>query len=881
MIIENNTKLIQKLIRNISLMFLLLIFSVALLQAQEVEEVVVQGTFIPDEKRDTSEISAILDSSEIERTGDDNIAVALTRLTGLSLVRGKYVYVRGLGERYSAATLNGLGLPSPEPLKRVVPLDLFPTQIVESSIVQKTYSADMPGEFGGGIIEINTKVVPDDRVLNLSFSSGFNSAASLKDGLLYEGGSDDDFGYDDGTRNIPNFIQNAINQNKKLDRSNFTTFELANAGREFENSNLWVIQEGNIPLDSSANLTFGNQIDASNFEDIFNASGLSMGYIATFGIRNSWDHKEGIRQTGDIQGQGDGTSNVIISNDKTFRSTSNDVTTYGMVVLGAETDATEIKYTGLKIHKGSKEARILEGYDSSDSGNVREDFTEFFERELTNHQLNFSTYFDNGMTLEIKGSTGEASRNAPYERVVFYEDTNDLGYWRYDVNTGRNQTQFSYVEDEIDNIGIDLQIPLTISDTEVELKFGSELKENYREAEVRSFRFLAEGGPIPTEGLDNRIDYIFADKNFDPSRLIVIENTAASSPAGYLGDLKTKAFYISADAYLNENFRLALGLRNEHGEQSVNTYDVFQPNDGSIERLIDESYSLPSFTLTYLPDFDENLQLRFGVSKTIARPTFRELSPTLFVDVDTDRVVAGSLYLENSEIDNIDLRLEYYWGFNQFATIGFFVKDIEKPIEEVVNESGDLVITSFQNVPAAELRGFEIEYERLFDSLLPNLNWAKTKEFLIKMNFTQTESEVVYAADDVYINSQGAPVPASNLFLNGRDTRLQGQSDQIANLQFGYDDLQNGSSATLIINYVSDRVRARGIDVLPDVIEEPPLLVDFVYSRDISFSNNDMSISLELRNLLDEEYYAAMANTAIYDQYDLGRSISIGFKFNF
>ncbi|EJP72683.1 MAG: TonB-dependent receptor [SAR86 cluster bacterium SAR86B] len=93
--------------------------------------------------------------------------------------------------------------------------------------------------------------------------------------------------------------------------------------------------------------------------------------------------------------------------------------------------------------------------------------------------------------------------------------------------------------------------------------------------------------------------------------------------------------------------------------------------------------------------------------------------------------------------------------------------------------------------------------------------------------------------------------------------------------------MQNGSSATLIINYVSDRVRARGIDVLPDVIEEPPLLVDFVYSRDISFSNNDMSISLELRNLLDEEYYAAMANTAIYDQYDLGRSVSIGFKFNF
>ena len=876
-----NLKMKDKVAKNIFLTALLIITSSSLLQAQDVEEVVVQGSFIPDEKRDTSEISAILDSSEIERTGDDNIAVALTRLTGLSLVRGKYVYVRGLGERYSAATLNGLGLPSPEPLKRVVPLDLFPTQIVESSVVQKTYSADMPGEFGGGIIEINTKAVPDERVLSLSFSSGFNSATSLQDGLLYDGGSDDDLGYDDGTRNIPNFIQNAISQNKKLDRSNFTTFELANAGREFENSNLWVIQNGNVPLDSSVNLTFGNKLDTANISDIINVDNLSIGYIATFGSRSSWDTKDGIRQTGDIQGQGDGTSTVIISNDKTFKSTSNDVTTYGMLVLGAETDYSELKYTGLKIHKGSKEARVLQGYDSSDSGNVREDFTEFFERELTNHQINYSTYFDNGMTLDVKGSVGEASREAPYERVVFYEDTNDLGYWRYDVNTGRNQTQFSYVNDEIDSFGFDLTLPITIGDSDVELKIGSEVKQNYREAEVRSYRFLAEGGPIPTDGLDNRIDYIFADNNFDPSRLIVIENTAASSPAGYLGDLETKAFYVSADAYLNENFRLAVGVRNEDGEQSVNTYDVFQPNDGSIEKLIDESYALPSFTLTYLPDFDENLQVRLGVSQTIARPTFRELSPTLFVDVDTDRVVAGSLYLENSEIDNIDLRFEYYWGLNQFATFGLFMKDINKPIEEVVNESGDLIITSFQNVPSAELTGFEIEYERVFDELFSGFSWANSKEFLLKINFTQTESEVVYGPNDVYINSQGASVPASNLFLNGRDTRLQGQSDQIANLQFGFDDLQNGSSATLIVNYVSDRVRARGIDVLPDVIEEPPLLVDFVYSRDISFNDSDLTVSVEMRNLLDEEYYAAMADTAIYDQYELGRSISLGFKFNF
>ena len=863
-----------------------LVYSLILLStlviSQEVEEVVVSGSFIPDEKRNTSEISAVLDSSEIERTGDDNIAVALTRLTGLSLVRGKYVYVRGLGERYSAATINGSGLPSPEPLKRVVPLDLFPTQIIESSVVQKTYSADMPGEFGGGIIEINTKAVPSDRILDISFSSGYNNATSLDDGLLYDGGKDDEYGYDDGIRDFPQFIKNAIKTNRKLDRSNFKTYQLANAGREFENSKLWVIQEGEVPLDNSFNFTFGNELDIG-IEDFLEDNSASVGMLFTAGMKSSWDTKDGIRQTGDIQSQGDGTSIVIRSNDKTFKSTTNDVTSYMMGVFGIETDLAELKYTGMYINKGTKEARILQGYDSSDSGNVREDFTEFFERNLRNHQLNYSYLFNNNMELDIRLTRGVASRYAPYERTVFYEDTDDRGFWQYDVNTGRNQTQFSFVDDENENIGFDLTIPVELDNQELLFKVGIDKSNNNRNAQVRSYRFLAEGGPIPSDGLDNRIDYIFEDKNFDPSRLIVIENTAASSPAGYLGDMDIFAAYVTVDAYLNDNFRLAAGIRNESSEQMVNTYDVFQPIDTNIEKLIDEDYNLPSFTLTYLPNFDENLQIRFGMSKTIARPTFRELSPTLFIDVDTDRVVSGSLFLENSEIDNIDLRVEYYWGFNQFLTAGLFMKDITKPIEEVVNESGDLIITSYQNVPSAELTGFEIEYERVFEDLLPKSDWGSTKEFVVKVNFTATDSEVIVNQGDTYINPQGSTVDATSLFANGRDTRLQGQSEEIANLQIGWDDLQNGSQATLIVNYVSDRVRARGIDVLPDIYEEPPLLVDFVYSRAINLDSleNDLKISLELRNILDEEYYASMADTVIYDQYNLGTSVSLGFKYSF
>ena len=209
---------------------------------------------------------------------------------------------------------------------------------------------------------------------------------------------------------------------------------------------------------------------------------------------------------------------------------------------------------------------------------------------------------------------------------------------------------------------------------------------------------------------------------------------------------------------------------------------------------------------------------------------------------------------------------------------GLFIKDITKPIEEVVNESGDLIITSYQNVPSAELTGFEIEYERVFEDLLPDSDWGSTKDFVIKVNFTATDSEVLVNQGDTYINPQGSTIDANSLFANGRDKRLQGQSEEIANLQIGWDDLQNGSQGTLIVNYVSDRVRARGIDVLPDIYEEPPLLVDFVYSRNIDYRDSNLKLSLELRNLLDEEYYAAMADTVVYDQYNLGSSVSLGFK---
>ena len=238
------------------------------------------------------------------------------------------------------------------------------------------------------------------------------------------------------------------------------------------------------------------------------------------------------------------------------------------------------------------------------------------------------------------------------------------------------------------------------------------------------------------------------------------------------------------------------------------------------------------------------------------------------------------MYLENSEIDNFDFRAEYYFNPNQFITAGIFKKNIIKPIEETVNEIGDLIVTTYQNVPKAELSGFEFEYERTFDGF--NSAWALTKEFMVKFNYTLTESEIIVEAGETYLNSGGVITSAASLLANGRDSRLQGQADNIVNIQLGYDDYATNSQATLIINHVSDRVRARGLDVLPDIIEQIPTTIDFVYGREFELDTTILKISLEIRNLLNDDYEATMANSAIfYDQYQLGTSASVGFKLSF
>ena len=260
--------------------------SLSAAQPPQIEEISVIGQFVPDEKRATDAVANVVGSEQFQRTGDANIAESLKRVAGLSTVGGKFVYVRGLGERYSTTLLNGAILPSPEPINRVVPMDLFPTAVLDSVLVQKTYSAKFPSEFGGGVLQMRTKKSTDEFFFNITSSVGMVQDVAFNDGFRLDGGDTDWLGMDDGFREQPLALQEATANDQEL--RIFSPFsgvgipseQLEQVGESFNNQ--YTPNFEDVPGNFSATVSTGNYFE-------LNDNGMKLNYLASVNYSNSWD----------------------------------------------------------------------------------------------------------------------------------------------------------------------------------------------------------------------------------------------------------------------------------------------------------------------------------------------------------------------------------------------------------------------------------------------------------------------------------------------------------------------------------------------------------------------------------------------------------------
>ncbi|MES2754176.1 MAG: TonB-dependent receptor [Pseudomonadota bacterium] len=846
-------------------------------------EVVVTGRFIPDVKRETSEIVSVLDQAALQRTGDSDIGAALSRVTGLSLVDGRFVYVRGLGGRYSSAILDGSVLPSPEPLRRIVPLDVFPTELLSGAVIQKTYSVEFPGEFGGGLVQLKTLAIPRKPFFEIGGSAGYNDASTFKSGFSFEGGDFDSLGFGDFHYELPDAV--------RLDPTltSLTPVQLQRAGRSLVTARprFSIDRQENRP-DLDINATGGTRFDLL---------GMRAGIVGAFSLSNQIRNNFGVRNRfGTVATGLEVRSSFAPAACAGFNPTRLDASSCGLnqtietaqlggiVAFGLDLDdRNKLKVTSTIVRKADKIAQIQRGRNPiDDSTNVISDQRiAFIEQELWVNQLTGDHRFDLGQDWRVdfdwRGSYARASRVTPFLTSYRYViGPNDAGF-SLAPQTPRNSRRFTALVDDNYEGGADLKFSGDIGGLETVIKLGGQYNKKEREYASRSYSFIIPGTAAGTGLLTRVPEIIFSPDNIGPGGLVL---TQTDGPANsFLADQESYAGYGALELQLTEQVRLTGGVRYEHSEQTVNGAAVVGTVPASnrctigatagfvapIVCTLKQGEFLPAATATW--EFARNMQLRAGYSKTLSRPDLRELSPAVILNVEEDVEEQGDPTLNITKIDNYDARYEWYFGKQQIFSLGGFYKKFDNPIERSLSPFGDGARRIFINAAGAELYGGEVELELT----APLGEWIGGENFF-------TDRRVFVIGNFTYSKSSIDITPAQAGILTSLSRPLEGQSKYLGNLQVGFE--KTGERWAFLFNYASKRISDVGSFGVPDVIEKPPITLDFVTAKAIDIGGKQIELSFKASNIIGEEFRRTQGGLT-YENYPLGRSFSLGAKTRF
>lgn len=810
-------------------------------QTPLIEEISVIGQFVPDEKRGTDQIANVVGEEQFTRSGDSNIAESLKRVSGLSTVAGKYVYVRGLGERYATTLLNGAILPSPEPLNRVVPMDLFPTGILESVLVQKTYSAAYPGEFGGGVLQMRTKKSTDEFFWNFASTVGVIDNATFKDGFMVSGGDTDWLGMDDGFRAPSQALLNATaNGNELKLKSRFSGIgvpaeELEAVGESFNNQYT--------PTQESAAPNVNISTSFGNFYDV-GSTGMKLNYLASLDYSNSWDINRIERNTFVPSSVG-----LDIQEDLDVVNTENSIDLSGIFSAGLDIDENNnVRFTSVALRQTDDRVFRTTG-ETLDAPDLSTTELQWVEREILSNQLQGDHYFPafNELVINWRYSDIIATREAPDTRSYRYDGG------EFSSRVDGNMRSFDILEDNASELGIDLTMVLYgPRNSIITPKLGYVSSEKERESEIRRFGFAFNGSIANDNQLLLRpLEEILSPENITEKGFVIRELTRPTD--SYRANNSLEAFYGQVEFNFDDRLRLTFGGRQEDFEQVTTTFDLFRPSASVVADLSRKEF-LPAFSATYI-HYDH--QFRFAYSETVSRPDFRELSMSPFINPETGREIFGNPNLDITSITNFDFRWEWYFGFADYVSAGVFYKEFVDPIEAVIFSPVDPRIT-YINAESAENQGIELEGYKRLDFLGP-----LGEDFYVQGNVSFIDSLVNIRQSDLgSLTSSSRP--------------LQGQSDVLFNVQIGYEPY-SGTTATLLYHYFGDRIDSVGIEGAPDLIQEGYGELNFIFIKEL---NRNWQVTAKAKNILDARSEITQGSL-LTNGFNLGREASIQVQYRF
>jgi TonB-dependent receptor len=869
----------------------------------QIEEVVVTGRFISSSQQLVNErmsdafATDMLGEDTISRLGDSTVGAALRRVPGISLVDDKYVYIRGLGERYSASSLSGAQIPSPDLTRNVIPLDVFPTSIVESLRVQKSWSPDLPANFGGGAVDIRTKGIPDGFTMSFEIGSGFNSESSGS-GLTYAGGGDDQWGTDDGTRALSSGLLSSIDsyQGQIGVQSLLSSLRSQDPGATLADA-----QALNHSLGLQMNRTFAPQ-----------AKSLPADLSARGAIGNSWlindDWEFGAMAGASYQSDWRKTTayarNFNFPNERTDteEETTRAITMAGTVNFGLKfTDDHQLETTTLWLRNTDDETAVTdffnENRERSDGLGWRNYRFQFEERNMLTNQIRGAHYlgdatrdrlpgFVNGMIgwvpeeTEIKWfySDSEAQTDIPNQLEIASQTTTDpvTGEVLGEAVTLSSQAadfRFTDLDDEVQNYGWAATVPLETQRTIIELSGGwqhARKARTYRQSQF-SFGALSVGDPAV---LEQPLDRIFSDQVIlDPSNNFVFDRQGTNNES-YIAATMTDAVFGAVDWTLDDTWRVAVGARWEDYRQAAVNWNPFgysqadpqvtSDPDELDEGTFSEDKVYPSAALTYMSDlWAETFQLRFGWSETAVRPDLREITGSSYIDPIIGDLTRGNPGVLPSEVTNYDVRGEWFFGNGDNLTVTVFKKDIAKPIEFFESPASDTTIArEILNANEATVEGVEVEFLKELGFL-----GGQFETLFVQGNVTVQDSELVCDGNDPSFPCE-ADAPTSPI------RPLSGASEYVANFMVGFDAPNARHTASVMYNVFGERLYVAGRNGSPDGYEQPFHSLDFTY---FWYPTDNMTLKFKAKNLLNESITIQRDGVVVFDE-DPGTTVSLSFN---
>ena len=785
-------------------------------------------------RRNASMITDNIGAQEMRSNGDTDAAAGLARLPGVSVVDSQYVFVRGLGERYSNTTLGGSTIPTTEPDKKVVPLDLFPTALIDSVQVAKTYTADRSADFAGGLVEIVPQKLPNRQMLDAALglnwyanSTGESIPFSPLDGR-------DRLGFDDGARALPA----GFPSNKIVRRGIFTPdvgyspSEITAFGQQLDMS-AWRPQSTDGEVGPTYNLSYGNRFG-------------KVGVLASVNQSYKEQYVEEVRRFYRI-GDRDQLEPVT---DYAFQ-TGTQRAQLGMIgnIAFQFNNTNRVSFENFYTHTGRDEGRIFEGPNTENNFIYRNYRLQFIEEGLLMNRVTgdhvMRSWGDSRIDWRV--SYGTASRDEPDLRETLYQQTlnadgTGTGAFNLADESQSGFRMFNTLDDETADVAFNWTKIGTMAGRPVVYKFGPAYSRRTRDFESRRFRFI----PANTTGLN---------LSQDPEVLLSTSNVGTrfrfneeTRPVdAYDAEQTVFSVYGMGDWVLSNRARLVAGVRVEDFKETVNSFDPFGLFVATVTANLENTDVFPGINLVYA--LRPNTNVRLGYSTTTNRPEFRELAAFEFTDVVGNRAVRGNPNLVRTLIQNVDARVEAFTGGRGVLAGSVFYKYFANPIERVIN-AGAQPLQTFENADSARNIGFELEAGRQFG-----------RHFYGGVNYAFVDSKVSLTQEALQVQTS-------------QTRALAGQSKNLFNLVG--EVTAGGFMGRVLYNFFDDRISDVGANQAPDIVEQGRGTLDVVLIQ----RWRQLAFRVTFDNLTDQEY---LYTQGVEDQrfYNTGRAIMFSFGYSF